>query len=53
MAERMTRDRIIDLLRALPPDATLDDALEELAFLSEIERGMANSMQARACCMKK
>jgi hypothetical protein len=41
MGERMTRDPIIEVLRALPPDATLDDALEELASLLEIERGIA------------
>jgi len=41
MGERMTRDSIIEVLRTLPPDATLDDALEQLAFLLEIERGIA------------
>lgn len=41
MGERMTRDRIIEVLRALPPDATLDDALDELKCLLEIERSIA------------
>jgi hypothetical protein len=41
MMERMTRDRIIEVLRGLPSDATLDDVLEELAVLFEIERAIA------------
>jgi predicted transcriptional regulator len=37
----MTRDRIIDALRELPPDATVDDAIERLVFLAKIEAGIA------------
>ena len=37
----MTRDRIIELLRGLPADATIDDAIEELAVVARIERGIA------------
>ena len=35
------RDRIIEALRELPPDATVDDAIERLVFLAKIEAGLA------------
>lgn len=41
MTKRFTRDRIIELLRELPADATIDDAIERLAFVAQIERGIA------------
>lgn len=41
MATPTTRDRIIEALRDLPPDATFDDAVERLLFLAKIEAGLA------------
>jgi hypothetical protein len=41
VTERFTRDRIIELLRELPADATIDDAIEKLVFVAQIERGIA------------
>jgi predicted transcriptional regulator len=41
MPEPITRDRIIEALRQMPPDATLDDAIERLVFLAKIEAGLA------------
>ena len=41
MTERFTRDRIIELLRELPADATIEDAIEKLVFVAQIERGIA------------
>jgi hypothetical protein len=41
VTEHFTRDRIIDLLRELPLDATIDDAIEKLVFVAQIERGIA------------
>ena len=41
MTESLTRDRIIELLRELPADATIDDAIEKLVFVAQIERGDA------------
>jgi hypothetical protein len=38
-----TRDAILEALKQLPPDATLDDAMERLYFLSKLERGLAQS----------
>ena len=41
MANRMTRDRMIEAIRELPADATVDDAIERLVFLARIEEGLA------------
>ncbi len=41
MPEQTTRDRIIEALQDLPPDATFDDAIERLVFLAKIEAGLA------------
>jgi predicted transcriptional regulator len=36
-----TKERIIEVLRGLPPDATVDDAIERLAFMAWVEEGLA------------
>ena len=36
-----SRDRMIEALRKLPPDANVDDAIERLVFLAKIEAGLA------------
>jgi predicted transcriptional regulator len=41
MANRTNRDRIIEAIRELPADATIDDAIECLVFLAKIEEGLA------------
>lgn len=41
MTTRITRDRMIEALRELPADATVDDAIERLVFLAKIEAGLA------------
>ena len=41
MATQTTRDRILEALATLPPDATFDDAIERLVFLAKIEAGLA------------
>lgn len=41
MQEPFTRDRIIEALQAMPPEATIDDAIERLVFLAKIEAGLA------------
>lgn len=41
MQEPLTRDRIIEALQAMPPNATIDDAIERLVFLAKIEAGLA------------
>ena len=41
MQEPFTRDRIIEALQAMPPNATIDDAIERLLFLAKIGTGLA------------
>lgn len=41
MANRMTRDRMVEVIRDLPDDATVEDAIERLVFLAKIEEGLA------------
>ena len=41
MTPRTTRERILEALENLPPDATYDDAIERLVFLAKIEAGLA------------
>jgi predicted transcriptional regulator len=41
MAEPTPRDRILEALKDLPPDATVDDAIERLVFLAKVEEGLA------------
>jgi hypothetical protein len=41
MAELTARDRIIEALKELPPDATVDDAIERLVLLAKVEEGIA------------
>ena len=40
MAEATPKDRILEALRELPPDATYDDAIERLVFLAKVEEGL-------------
>ncbi len=41
MPVQNTRDRMIEALRELPPDATVDEAIERLLFMAKIETGLA------------
>jgi predicted transcriptional regulator len=41
MSAQTTRERILEALASLPPDATFDDAIERLVFLAKIEAGLA------------
>ena len=41
MPAQTTRERILEALENLPPDATYDDAIERLVFLARIEAGLA------------
>lgn len=40
MTARITRDRMVEAIRELPADATVDDAIERLVFLAKIETGL-------------
>ena len=41
MPELSVRDRIMQALEDLPPDATFDEAIEPLVFLAKIDAGLA------------
>lgn len=41
MAHRITRERMVEVIRELPADATVEDAIERLVFLAKIEEGLA------------
>lgn len=41
MPVRNTRDQMIETLRELPPDATVDEAIERLLLLAKIDAGLA------------
>jgi hypothetical protein len=41
MQKPFTRDRVIDAFRTMPPNATIDDAIERLVFLAKVETGLA------------
>ena len=40
MPNRITRDRMVEAIRELPADATVDDAIERLVFLAKIDEGL-------------
>lgn len=40
MKSGLTRERMIEAIRDLPPDASVDDAIERLVFLAKIEEGL-------------
>lgn len=40
MAEASPKERILKALRDLPPDATIDDAIERLVFLARVDEGL-------------
>ena len=41
MSNRITRDRMVEAIRELPADATVEDAIARLVFLAKIEEGLA------------
>lgn len=37
----LTKEKVIQLIRALPDDITVDDIMEELYFKSQVDEGLA------------
>ena len=35
------KEKVREVVEALPPDATIEDAIERLYFLAKVERGLA------------
>lgn len=40
MSPSTVKERILEALEKLPPDASVEDAIERLVFLAKIERGI-------------
>lgn len=40
MASQLTRERMLEAIRELPEDASVDDAIERLVLLAKIEEGL-------------
>ncbi len=40
MSQHSTRDQMIQIIEQLPPDATVEDAIERLYLLYKVERGL-------------
>ena len=36
-----TKEQVIELVRAMPDDSTVDDVMEELYFKLQVDRGLA------------
>ena len=41
MPHRITRERMLEVIRELPEDASVDDAIGKLVFLAKIDEGLA------------
>lgn len=37
----LTKDKVIELIKGLPDDITVDDIMEELYFKSQVDEGLA------------
>jgi len=37
----LTKEKVIELIKALPDDITVDDIMEELYFKSQVDEGLA------------
>lgn len=40
MATETTKDRVLDAVRQLPADATIEQAMEQLYFMAKVEEGV-------------
>ena len=50
MTETSPKERILDALRDLPDDASIDDAIERLVFLARIEEGLSQLDAGQGVC---
>jgi len=41
MTGSTAKQRVLEAMQKLPPDATVEDAIEQLVLLAKIERGLA------------
>ena len=43
MATTTPRQRALDAVSSLPPDAKIEDAIERLLFIARVEKGLADA----------
>jgi predicted transcriptional regulator len=43
MAASSVKQKVLEAVEQLPPDATVEDAMERLYFLYKVERGLAEA----------
>ncbi|MEY4531043.1 MAG: hypothetical protein RLZZ156_1764 [Deinococcota bacterium] len=43
MTQVSTRDTVLESLKTLPDDASLDDIIEHLVFMAKLEEGLSQS----------
>lgn len=43
MSGSTAKERVLEAVESLPPDATIEDAMERLYFLAKVERGLAEA----------
>ncbi len=47
MTNSSVKERVLEAVQKLPADATFEDVMERLVFLSKIDRGIAEADQGR------
>lgn len=47
MGDSSTKERVLEAVRQLPEDATVEDAIERLYFLAKVERGLKDAEEGR------
>ncbi|HMV30538.1 MAG TPA: hypothetical protein PKA50_00345 [Gemmatimonadales bacterium] len=47
MPSETTKDRLVEAMIQLPPDATIEQAMEHLYFLAKVDRGLQQADQGQ------
>lgn len=47
MSEPKVKDRVMEAVRDLPEDATVEDAMDRLYFLAKVEEGLQQAEEGR------
>jgi predicted transcriptional regulator len=47
MVDASLKQRVLEVMEQLPPNATVEDLMERLYFLAKIERGLADADAGR------
>lgn len=47
MAGSSAKEKVLEVIQQLPADATVEDVMERLYFLTKVERGLADAAAGR------